>query len=91
MIKQKIPTCNVELMKDTVRETKLQPKVVKSIISQYVQYIADTIKSGAYEKVLIPYFGKFKPKTKRIQHFYNNKGRTKQTWNPSSESQKPTS
>lgn len=82
----KIQTCNVELTKDVVRATREQPKTVRDIIHQYTGFIATTIKSGAYETVLVPYFGKFKPKIKRIQKIYNNKGKT---WN-SSESQKPT-
>lgn len=74
----KVQTCNVELTKDVIRKTKEQPKVVRDITHQYSAFIANTIKSGAYETVLVPYFGKFKPKTKRIQKIYNNKGKT---WN----------
>lgn len=77
----KVQTCNVELTKDVVRVTKEQPKVVRDVLHHFSGQISDMIRSGAYETMLVPYFGKFRPKTKRIQKIYNNRGKINILWN----------
>lgn len=68
-----IPIANESLYKEVAFRTKTSPKQVEECIKQVGQYIANVIKQGAFETVMIPHFGKFKPKIKKIQ-WMNDRG-----------------
>ena len=61
-----IPVANDKLLKDTTLETKEDKKIVADVIKFVGTFIADTIGNGLMEGVMIPEFGKFKPKQKVI-------------------------
>ena len=67
MAKRNNRDCNVQLMEDVVDITKETPKTIKEVLKFTTDFIKDVIQEGAFESVLIPYFGKFKPKEKEIQ------------------------
>lgn len=64
-IKQ-ITVANDRLIKETVLETKEDKKDVEGVIKYVGTFIATTIKAGMMEGVMIPEFGKFKPKQKKL-------------------------
>lgn len=61
-----IPIANERLYKETAKMTKITPTEVKDIIEFVGSYVHDTIARKEMEAVMIPYFGKFKPKTKKL-------------------------
>lgn len=67
-------TCNKELLQDTVLKTKEKAADVRSAVDFYSRFIAETMKAGAFETVMVPYMGKFQPKTKEIQWKMHRKG-----------------
>lgn len=73
-MKSQQKTCNKELLQDTVIKTKETTASVKGAVDFYSRFIADTMKAGAFETVMIPYFGKFQPKTREIQWTMHRKG-----------------
>jgi len=69
--------CNKELILDVANITGERVLLVKDIIQDYTKFISDMIKEGAFETMIIPYFGKFEPKTKQIQRRFNQRGKLK--------------
>lgn len=69
-------TCNKELLRDTQLATKESAATINGAVGFLSKFIADTIEAGAYETVMVPYFGKFQPKTKEIQWRAHRKGMT---------------
>lgn len=68
--KQKLKSstvANERLYKETAWKTGTSPKQVEEIIDAVSLFVVSTIKSGAFETVMIPSFGKFKVKTKLVQ------------------------
>lgn len=62
-----IPVANEALYKEVSFRCKVSPKQVEECVNVVGKAIADTIKRGAFETIMIPYFGKFRVKTKRVQ------------------------
>ena len=62
-----IPVANSKLYKETAARCKVSPKQVEECVHIIGKFVSDTIKKGAFETVMIPYFGKFKVKTKKLQ------------------------
>lgn len=62
-----IPIANELLYKETAARCKTSPKQVEECAKIVGQFIAKTMKNGAFETIMIPYFGKFKAKTTRVQ------------------------
>ena len=67
-------SCNKELTADVQRITKESAADILSAVGFYSKFIGDTMRAGAFETVLIPYFGKFQPKTKEIQWKAHRRG-----------------
>jgi len=63
---KEIPIANDRLLKETTMETHEDKKVVADVIKFVGTFIAETITNGMMEGVMIPEFGKFKPKQKVI-------------------------
>lgn len=61
-----IPVANTRLLRETSLETKENPKLVEEAIKFVGTFISDTMAHGMMETVMIPEFGKFKPKQKVI-------------------------
>jgi len=70
----KAKDCNIDLLDDVVHNTKESSQTVRSVVNFFSSFIADTIKEGAFESVIVPHFGKFQPKTKEIQWRMHYKG-----------------
>lgn len=70
-------TVNPRLLEDVKRETGESVSLIRSIISFQNRYIIDIMKEGAFETVMLPYLGKFKPNIKAIQRRAHNRGSTK--------------
>lgn len=70
----KSKSCNIDLLDDVVHSTKESYGVVKGAVNFFSLFIANTIDEGAFESILVPYFGKFQPKIKEIQWRMQNKG-----------------
>jgi len=64
-----LPVTNEQLYKETAWKTGLSPKQVEEIFLTCTQFIADVIKEGSFETVMIPNFGKFIVKTKQVQYY----------------------
>lgn len=79
LCKMKQKTCNKELVEEVAKVTKESTAQVKEAVSFLTAFVATTIKVGAYETVMVPYFGKFQPKTKEIQWTAHRRGMTKTT------------
>jgi hypothetical protein len=75
-MKSKQKVCNKELLSDTQLATKEAPVLIKGVVDFYSKFIAETMKIGAFETIMVPYFGKFQPKTKEIQWKAHRKGMT---------------
>lgn len=63
-----IPVANDRLYAEVARSNKMEKKEVQEMIEHVGRYISDLIKKGTMEGVMIPYFGKFKPKKKQVQN-----------------------
>lgn len=68
-----LPVINNDLYDITAIRTQTSPTQVREIIEFVGEYTAGVIKQGAFESIMIPYFGKFKPKVKKIQWMNHNK------------------
>lgn len=62
-----IPVANQNLYKETAARCKVSPKQVEECVQVVGKFVSSTIKKGAFETVMIPYFGKFRAKTKKVQ------------------------
>jgi len=63
--------CNVEILDEVVEERKSSLQLVSSIVEHHSQFIRRTIETGAYENVLLPYLGKIKCNTRKVQMVAN--------------------
>lgn len=61
-------TCNTRLIEEVSEEQQVRPAIVDGILKHYNNYIADTIRSGTMEGVMVPYLGKFQVKLKNQQY-----------------------
>lgn len=73
-MKSQQKTCNKDLLNDVQLATKESAAAISAAVGFYSKFIADTMRVGAYETVMIPYFGKFQPKTKEIQWKAHRRG-----------------
>jgi nucleoid DNA-binding protein len=64
---KEVPVANQRLYKEVAERCKVSPKQVEEIVHIVGRFVSDTIKKGAFETVMIPRFGKFKVKTKKLQ------------------------
>jgi nucleoid DNA-binding protein len=62
-----LPVANERLYKETAWLTNSSPKQVEEIINSVSLFVHNTIKSGTFNTVQIPNFGKFKIKPSRVQ------------------------
>ena len=69
--------CNAELLDETSRTTGESMNQVRGAVNFFSSFIAKTIAEGAFDSVLVPYFGKFQPKVKEVQWRAQNKGVSK--------------
>ena len=65
-IKQ-VPVANERLNQEVALLTKQDKKEVRDMIEFVGKFISTTIKRGDMEGVMIPYFGKFRPKVKQLR------------------------
>jgi nucleoid DNA-binding protein len=63
-----IPVANDRLYAEVARSNKMEKKEVQEIIEHVGRYISDLIKKGTMEGVMLPYFGKFRPKKKQVMN-----------------------
>lgn len=68
-----IPVANQRLYKETAMVCKVSPKQVEECVLILSKFIVQTIKAGAFETVMIPKFGKFKIKLKKLQNLNHDK------------------
>lgn len=71
---QKQPDCNTDLITDTAKLTGESEQQVRQAVNFFTEFIADTISNGAFETVIVPYFGKFQPKVRELQWKSHLKG-----------------
>lgn len=72
----KLVVANERLYKETAWSTGVSPKQVEEIVSFVQNYSANIIRTGCYETIMLPNFGKFKIKPKHVQMYeliVNNK------------------
>lgn len=62
-----IPVSNEKLYTEVARMTKENRDDVQSAIEFVGTFVAATISSGMMQSVMIPYFGKFKPKVRMLR------------------------
>lgn len=62
-----VPVANEKLYKLVAYKCDTSPKQVEECVDILSKYIKATIERGAFEGVMIPYFGKIKVKVKRAQ------------------------
>lgn len=62
-----VPLVNDRLYTEIAKLNKVNKSTVSDITDFIGTYIADIIKKGTMESVMIPYFGKFKPKLNKLK------------------------
>ena len=62
-----IPVCNDRLVKEVALLHRLEQSEVRAMTEFIGHYIARVISDGSMEAVMIPHFGKFKPKKRKIE------------------------
>lgn len=75
-IKQ-MPLCNDKVKAETAKLCKVPEGKVEEVMTFLGNYIADVIRSGTMEGVMIPYFGKFRAKNKIVQKIAHDKKQRK--------------
>lgn len=66
-IKYDTKDANTKLYKETAARCGVSPKQVEECVTIIGKFITDMAKKGAFETVMIPKFGKFRVKTKKLQ------------------------
>lgn len=62
-----LTVANKRLYKETAWKTNCSPELVEEIIQHVSLYSSKVIAEGAYETIMIPHFGKFRPRVKQVQ------------------------
>ena len=62
-----IPVANEKLYKIVAHKCDVSPKQVEECIDVLSKFIRNTMEQGAFDGVMIPYFGKIRVKAKRAQ------------------------
>ena len=71
-----IPVANERLYQEVARLTKQNKGTVRDMVGFVGEFIASTMKEGSMQGVMLPYFGKFRPKIKHLKVLaYNRKRR----------------
>jgi len=68
-----IPECNQKLIHEVAKMNKVSPAKAKDIMDFVGTYIGNVIKKGQMETVMIPNFGKFKPKQSLLKALHYSK------------------
>lgn len=58
---------NERLYKETAWANDISPRQVEEIVGVVTGFIAQTIRIGSFDSVMIPKFGKFRVKTRLVQ------------------------
>lgn len=61
--------CNEFLYRMTAAKTSVSPEQVEEFFSFICEFTEKKINEGSLETVMIPHFGKFRPKLKQVQFF----------------------
>jgi hypothetical protein len=64
-----IPVANEKIYYEVGKLTRQRPSQVQSVLEFVGNYVGDLISKGEMEGVMLPYFGKFVPKTKWVHHY----------------------
>ena len=64
-----VNVANEQIIKDVSALLKMEKKQVTDIVKFMGEFIADVIQSGKMETVMLPGFGKFKPRASEINRF----------------------
>jgi len=70
---QDVPIANSKIAGETAKLCKITKGQVEEIMKFTGNYIADVIRKGTMEAVMLPNFGKFKPKKSKILAVHNLK------------------
>lgn len=62
-----LKVCNKRIIENTAKMAKVTEGQVEHILSFIGGYTKNVISQGIMETVMLPYFGKFRPKVKEIQ------------------------
>lgn len=62
-----VPVCNDRLITEVALLNKMEKKEVQAMTGFLGTFIRDTMSAGEMKAVMLPYFGKFKPKLRKIQ------------------------
>lgn len=75
---KEITVANKRLYKETAGLNKVEVEQVENIVEHMGKFIHDTIKRGLMETVMVPDFGKFRPKQKLLKtlHTIDKNSRT---------------
>lgn len=68
-----IPVANEDLYKATAYKCDTSPRQVEECIDVVSKFIRATMEKGAFDGVMLPYFGKIKVKVKRAQWMNHSK------------------
>ena len=64
-----VTVCNEQIIKDVSALMKMEKKNVTEIVKFMGEFIAGVIQNGKMETVMLPGFGKFKPRATEINKF----------------------
>ena len=76
-----IPVCNEKLYKEIARISKTSEEEIKKMYEFTTRYIVDIMKKDEMEAVMLPYFGKFRPKVKKLKAMKQNQTNLKNGMN----------
>lgn len=76
-----IAVANERLYIEVARLTKQDKKDVQEMVEFIGEFVHDTIKDGQMQAVMIPYFGKFKPKAKELAAIKSKQSNTERGLN----------
>ena len=64
-----VVVCNERIIKEVSALMKMEKKQVTEIVKFMGEFIAEAIQGGKMETVMLPGFGKFKPRASEINRF----------------------
>lgn len=73
------PPCNEQILTKTVIETGESEEMIRKVINHQIGLVVQVIGGGTMESVLIPEFGTFCAKPKRLYHTLANMAKPKTT------------
>lgn len=66
--------CNLEILKAAAEHMEIPLAFARKITAHYSGFIADTIRTGRFEGILLPYLGKIQPRLDKVQYLNHMKG-----------------